>query len=116
MMSPDAIFSTGIAAASYQPYAIVSGVASRRWVLGACAAAMPATAIVAQETTSDLRSIRTLYARIRRHAGGRRGGAPVDYLNRSSNAFFALEGLDGDDADFVSRSTVARGSNNVHAL
>jgi hypothetical protein len=37
-------------------------------------------------------------------------------LNKSSNAFLALEGLDGWDADLVSRSTVVRGSKNVHVL
>jgi hypothetical protein len=37
-------------------------------------------------------------------------------LNKSSNAFFALDGLEGDEEDFVSRSTVVRGSKNVHSL
>ena len=38
------------------------------------------------------------------------------YLNRSSNAFFALDVPEGDAADFVSRSTVVLGSKCVHSL
>src|ERR1051326_755559 len=64
MMSPDAIRSTGFPAASYHPYAIVSGVASRRCVLGPWFAA---AASAQKQTTSSLRSIRTLYAKIRPH-------------------------------------------------
>jgi hypothetical protein len=36
-------------------------------------------------------------------------GGCAGYLNRSSNAFLALDGLDGDEADLVSRSTDVRG-------
>ena len=42
----------------------------------------------------------------------RADGSSHGYLNRSSNALRALAG----GADFVSRSTVVRGSKNVHAL
>src|SRR5262249_52431292 len=49
--------------ASYQPYAIVSGVASKRCVLAAWAETVTASAL--KHTTSSLRSIRTLYAKIR---------------------------------------------------
>src|SRR5438105_4077453 len=38
------------------------------------------------------------------------------YLNRSSNAFLAPDALLGDTDDFVSRSTVVRGSKCVHSL
>src|SRR5262249_91102 len=65
MMSPEATRSTGVPAASYHPYAIVSGVASRRWVLGAWPATVTTSAL--KHTTSSLRSIRTLYAKIRPH-------------------------------------------------
>src|SRR3982750_1564741 len=72
---------------------MVVGVASRRWVAGAAAnaaAAAPAT------STSRLRM--------------------WIYLNRSSNAFLALDSLEGDTDDLVSRSTVVRGSKWVHSL
>jgi len=38
------------------------------------------------------------------------------YLNRSSKAFFALDGLEGDEEDLVSRSMVVRASKNVHSF
>ena len=59
MMSPDAMRSTGAPAASYQPYATVDGVASRRWVLGgaakapAIAAEMSSPCLVCTGDSSD---------------------------------------------------------------
>jgi hypothetical protein len=38
------------------------------------------------------------------------------YLNKSSKAFLALDGLPGAADDFVSRSTVVRGSKKVHSF
>jgi len=40
----------------------------------------------------------------------------LPYLNRSSNAFLALDTLAGEVLDFVSRSTVVRGSKYVHSF